>query len=297
MANKWIRISTLLNYRKNINTNPPIGDGGLWWDQGLCQFTDPEDVDSLVSYSMYVRTWLIQSYYTIKFKGLSGNLTQVDGPKTLCHKPTVLYIRGWELNLRKLPDQHWESNPQPSEQLQPMTIKTSASTETTTLFVNRMSSLTNSDHRYSFLSLRAASSKWRRDFYLILTSRLYVSLIHFSILETMVRNRLFVYKYSAAIHYIYYLTHGYLPSTAATTNVVHHHDFDLHFHGHKFWNVNIWKTVKNREKYTGMSFIQIDICQRLGLLLMLYSMTLTFIFMINNFLSVDNTALLVYRVR
>ena len=28
----------------------------------------------------------------------------------------------------------------------------------------------------------------------------HVRLIHFSILETMVRNRLFVYQYSAAIH-------------------------------------------------------------------------------------------------
>ena len=31
-----------------------------------------------------------------------------------------------ELNLRKLPGRQWESNPQPSEQLRPMTIKTIA---------------------------------------------------------------------------------------------------------------------------------------------------------------------------
>ena len=37
-----------------------------------------------------------------------------------------------ELKLRKLPGRQWESNPQPSEQLRPMTIKTSASTETAT---------------------------------------------------------------------------------------------------------------------------------------------------------------------
>ena len=43
------------------------------------------------------------------------------------HSP---YIVGQELNLRKLPDRQWESNPQPSEQLWPMTIKARASTET-----------------------------------------------------------------------------------------------------------------------------------------------------------------------
>ena len=40
-------------------------------------------------------------------------------------------IIGRELNLRKLPGRQWELNPQPSKQLRPMTIKTSASTETT----------------------------------------------------------------------------------------------------------------------------------------------------------------------
>ena len=45
-------------------------------------------------------------------------------------KPTASYIIGRELNLRKLPGRQWDSNPQPSKQLRPMTIKTSASTET-----------------------------------------------------------------------------------------------------------------------------------------------------------------------
>ena len=45
-------------------------------------------------------------------------------------EPTAPYIIGREL--KKLPGRQWESNPQPSEQLRPMTIKTSASTETAT---------------------------------------------------------------------------------------------------------------------------------------------------------------------
>ena len=48
------------------------------------------------------------------------------------NEPTAPYIIGRELNLRKLPGRQWESNPQPYEQLRPMTIKTSASTETAT---------------------------------------------------------------------------------------------------------------------------------------------------------------------
>ena len=47
-------------------------------------------------------------------------------------EPTAPYIIGREINLRKLPGRQWESNPQPSEQLRQMTIKTSASTETAT---------------------------------------------------------------------------------------------------------------------------------------------------------------------
>ena len=47
-------------------------------------------------------------------------------------EPTTPYIICRELNLRKLPGRQWESNQQPFEQLRPMTIKTSASTETAT---------------------------------------------------------------------------------------------------------------------------------------------------------------------
>ena len=47
-------------------------------------------------------------------------------------EPTAPYIIGRELNLEKLPNQQWESNPQPSAQLRPMTIRTRASTETAT---------------------------------------------------------------------------------------------------------------------------------------------------------------------
>ena len=48
------------------------------------------------------------------------------------NEPIAPYIIGRELNLRKLPGRQWESNPQPSEQLRPMTIKTCTSTETAT---------------------------------------------------------------------------------------------------------------------------------------------------------------------
>ena len=53
-------------------------------------------------------------------------------------EPIAPHIIGRELNLRKLFGRQWESNPQPSEQLWPITIKTSASTETATTayFVN-----------------------------------------------------------------------------------------------------------------------------------------------------------------
>ena len=47
-------------------------------------------------------------------------------------EPTARFIIGRELNLIKLPGRQWESNPQSSEQLRPMTIKTSASTESAT---------------------------------------------------------------------------------------------------------------------------------------------------------------------
>ena len=47
-------------------------------------------------------------------------------------EPIAPYIIGRELNLRKLPGRQWVSNPQPAEHLQPMTVKTRASTETAT---------------------------------------------------------------------------------------------------------------------------------------------------------------------
>ena len=76
----------------------------------------------------------------IKSKGSSGNLAQVEGLKTQLdtNEPTVPYIIGRELNLRRLPGQQWKSNPQPSEQLQPMTIKTIASTEAATMTCNKI---------------------------------------------------------------------------------------------------------------------------------------------------------------
>ena len=51
-------------------------------------------------------------------------------------EPTAPYIIGRELNLRKLPGRQWESNPQPFEQLQPVTIKSSAFIETATTAYN-----------------------------------------------------------------------------------------------------------------------------------------------------------------
>ena len=38
------------------------------------------------------------------------------------------------------------------------------------------------------------------------------------------------------------------------------HDFDLQFHGHKFGNVIISKTVRASEKCSSMTFIDVDIC-------------------------------------
>ena len=52
-------------------------------------------------------------------------------------EPIAPYIIGREFNLRKLPGRQWKSNPQPSKQLRPMTIKISSSTETaTTAYIN-----------------------------------------------------------------------------------------------------------------------------------------------------------------
>ena len=65
-------------------------------------------------------------------KAPEGNALRLSGSKQLNASEPTLYIIGRELNVRKLPGRQWESNPQRSEQLRPMTIKTSASTETAT---------------------------------------------------------------------------------------------------------------------------------------------------------------------
>ena len=74
----------------------------------------------------------------------------------------------------------------------------------------------------------------------------------------------------------------YLQANGITANVVHH-DLDLYFKGHEFWNVNISKTVRASKKYSRMTFIEVDICHRIWLLRMLNSMTLTWIFMVKLF--------------
>ena len=75
-----------------------------------------------------------QVYYTIEIqrhqKEMNAGCRVQD--QLNINEPTSPYIIGRELNLRKLPGRQWESNPQPSEQLRPMTIKTSATTETAT---------------------------------------------------------------------------------------------------------------------------------------------------------------------
>ena len=74
-----------------------------------------------------------KGYYTIESKDTRRKWTQVVGSKTnSIPVPTAPYIIDRELNLGKLLGRQWESNPQLSEQLRPMTIKTSASTETAT---------------------------------------------------------------------------------------------------------------------------------------------------------------------
>ena len=73
-------------------------------------------------------------YYTTQSIGTRRKWTQVVGFKINTipvNQPRCTNISG-ELNLRKLPGRQWESNPQPTEQLRPMTIKTSASTEAAT---------------------------------------------------------------------------------------------------------------------------------------------------------------------
>ena len=100
--------------RQIAGTNLPTARGWIAW---------------LARPRVYVHN-LLQSYYTMESKGSRGNLTEVEGPKILldANELTAPYIIGWELNLRKLPV--GSGNPQPSEQLRPMTIKVSASTKT-----------------------------------------------------------------------------------------------------------------------------------------------------------------------
>ena len=68
-----------------------------------------------------------------------------------------------------------------------------------------------------------------------------------------------------------------------TANVVHH-DVDLHFQAHEFSDVNISKTVRAREKYSGMTFITVAIFYHIGPLQKLYSLTFTFIFKVKHIL-------------
>ena len=51
----------------------------------------------------------------------------------------------------------------------------------------------------------------------------------------------------------------YLPSNGTTANVVNY-DLDLHFQGHKFFNVNISKMVTASEKCSRMTIMKIEIC-------------------------------------
>ena len=55
------------------------------------------------------------------------------------------------------------------------------------------------------------------------------------------------------------------------------------FSSDEIWNVNIWKTMRVNPKYSGMPFIQVDICHRMGPLRMLYSVVLTYFFKVKYF--------------
>ena len=55
----------------------------------------------------------------------------------------------------------------------------------------------------------------------------------------------------------------YLPLNGTTVNVVRH-NLDFRFQGHKFWNVNILKTVSASENSSCMTFIEFNICHRMG---------------------------------
>ena len=56
----------------------------------------------------------------------------------------------------------------------------------------------------------------------------------------------------------------YLPSNGESANNVHH-DLDYYFEGYEFWNVNISKEkVRASEKCSSMTFMETDICHRMG---------------------------------
>ena len=60
-------------------------------------------------------------------------------------------------------------------------------------------------------------------------------------------------------------------------NVVHR-DLDIYYQDHKIGNANMWKTVRASEKWSSMTFIEVDIRYRMKPLYMLYLKTLTYIF-------------------
>ena len=53
------------------------------------------------------------------------------------------------------------------------------------------------------------------------------------------------------------------------------HDFDLHIQGLENSNVNILKMGRANEKFSSTTFIDVDICQRILPLRLVYSVTLT----------------------
>ena len=55
----------------------------------------------------------------------------------------------------------------------------------------------------------------------------------------------------------------YLSLNGTTANVVHY-DLELHFQVHKFFNVNILKTVRDNKKIVKYDILQVDICHLMG---------------------------------
>ena len=94
----------------------------------------PERMDSLVSkgrlYAHNLCPRLLHNWIQRYQKEMNPGCRVPDQLNT--NEPTVPYIIGRKLNLRKLSGWQWESNPQPSEQLWLVAIKTSSSTETAT---------------------------------------------------------------------------------------------------------------------------------------------------------------------